>query len=87
MDKILLSSQNKSSRISGHLLDMYQEYKDLTSRNENGLSSSSDIMEIDSSGKNIAVRITAHDVENLLPSLEEVGFKVIGSEPESIRFS
>ena len=82
MDKILLSSQNKSSRISGHLLDMYQEYKDLTSRNENGLSSSSDIMEIDSSGKNIAVRITAHDVENLLPSLEEVGFKVIGSEPE-----
>ncbi len=82
MDQTLLSSQNKSSRISGHLLGMYQEYKDLTSRNENGLSSSSDIVQFDSSGENIAVRITAHDVENLLPSLEEMGFKVIGLESE-----
>ena len=77
-----MNLQQKSSRISGDLLDMYKEYKNFSKRSKNIPSASSDIMQVDPSGKNVAVRITAHDVKNLIPSLEEMGFEVIGSEPD-----
>ena len=83
MGNIQIDSQRKSSRISGHLLDMHEKYKNFSGGSENGFSNSSDTIQVDESSKNVAVRITASDVEALLPSLEEMGFEVIGSKPES----
>ena len=82
MENVQINSQRKSSRVSRQLLDMYEGYKNSSGRPENLFSSGSDIMQVDESSKNVAVRITAHNVEGLLPSLQEMGFEVIGSEPD-----
>lgn len=82
MENMQTDLQGKSSRISGDLLEIYYEYENFSEKSEGVFSSSSDIIQVDESGKNVAVRITARDVEGLIPSLEEMGLEMIGSEPE-----
>ncbi|MDJ0901787.1 MAG: S8 family serine peptidase [Xenococcus sp. MO_188.B8] len=66
-----------SSRISGHLLEMHEKF---TSGGE--MEAFGGFMTIDESGEKVAVRITTGGVEELLPALEEFGFKLIGSKPD-----
>jgi Subtilase family/RTX calcium-binding nonapeptide repeat (4 copies) len=76
----------KSSRISNKLLDLHQELiNDENSKDSKPKVdlSNPDILIFDLSGTSIMVRITATDVESLLPALSELGFKIIGSASNS----
>jgi hypothetical protein len=73
----------KSSRISSQLLDLNDKLlNEEAPKNSNPIDlSNTDILQLDPSGTNLIVRITATNVESLLPALSELGFQVIGLEP------
>ena len=68
------------SRVSSELLELFKEF---TSFNGPGVfQSSNDLIQLSESGTSVLVRITAIDIERLLPALEDLGFEVLGSSPE-----
>jgi len=78
--------QNKSSRISDKLLGLYDEFISLPetrSINSSAVSqTNSDILQLNTTRTEVIVRITSSDVEGLSSTLENLGFKAIGSAPD-----
>ena len=72
-----LMEQKNSSRIAGHLLNMHEEFI-----SGGDMEPFRSFMVLDESGEKAAVRITASEVEELLPALEEFDFEVLGAEPD-----
>ena len=65
-----------SSRIANDLMALIS---DSDQREEY---SSSDLLTLSDDGTMVAIRVTVHDMEQVTPALEELGFEVIGSAPE-----
>ncbi len=68
------------SRISSELLELFKEFTSFSGLG--AFQSSNDLILLSENGTKVAVRITTSDVESLLPSLEDLGFEVLGSRPE-----
>ena len=66
----------KNSRIAGDLLEMHEVFI-----SDGDTEPFRSFMVFDENEKKVAVRITAREVERLLPALEKLDFKVLGSEP------
>ncbi len=50
--------------------------------NQRAVSPPSDLLTLSDDGRMVAIRVTAHDVGQVTPSLKELGFEVLGSAPE-----
>jgi Ca2+-binding RTX toxin-like protein len=73
---------NKSSRVSEVILELSPENPVPSKPDGVGLEPVDDLLIIDEEENKVAVKITATDVESLIPFLEELGFEVLGSAPE-----
>ncbi len=80
-NSLLLEKNN--SPISDALLQLHQDFEKVTNSTElETFMSSHDSMLMNESEAKVAVRINAVDVEKLIPSLESLGFEVIGTASE-----
>ncbi|HHP7229651.1 MAG TPA: hypothetical protein ACFCUY_02180, partial [Xenococcaceae cyanobacterium] len=72
------------SPVSNDLLQLKQNFDRTTNSTEarEAFRRNHDFMLLNDSGTKVTVRVTTVDVEQILPSLEKLGFEVIGKAPE-----
>ena len=72
----LAELETNSSRIANDLLALIPD------SNQRGISPPSDLLTLSDDGTMVAIQVTADNVGQVTPFLEELGFEVLGSAPE-----
>ncbi|MDJ0619487.1 MAG: S8 family serine peptidase, partial [Calothrix sp. MO_192.B10] len=81
-DNVKISLNKDESGIASELLNLQQEYVQYTTNNASIFQSNNDSLVFDKTSTNVLVRITATDIESLIPTLESMGFDIKGKATE-----
>lgn len=82
--QMMPGQSENSSRLSTDLLSLLQQFVSAPQNNSNrgSFKSNNDLLMLNSAGTEVSVTINASNINNLLPSLQKIGFKTIASRPD-----